>query len=147
MDSQRGGGFCGCLVLLLAIFGGYTLYQHVLGADAQCRGGNAWVTASGARYTDAMTQANHMNPYTLTTADVQRYADLLKGYADDQRRSNPPEAGKTLNEQWSLLYQQMGQNYQAKAYGATLPHDQAEMQGIAVQIQQLQSDYNAKCAS
>lgn len=96
MDRDRGGGFCGCLVLLLAIFGGYTLYQRYVAADAACAGGEAWARATDDRMNDATIRVERLSPYSSTDREIQVVADTFKRDAEAQRSSDPPDAGREL---------------------------------------------------
>jgi hypothetical protein len=155
VDRSSGGGFCGCIFLILATIGGYTVYQNFsggslpnlpfIGGNADCQDGREWVEAANSRYIDAINRGNQLSPYTSSPDDLQEYSDLLQRYAQEQRNSNPPVAGRELNEQWGFFYQMLSQNYEAVAHGDQFPNSEAALTTLSNEILQAQDEFNEKC--
>jgi len=141
---------------VLALFGGYTLFQNFtggsltnlpfIGGNPACEGGNEWTVAADRRYRDVISRNAQLSPYSSSPAEVQAHADLLKRYSVEQSNSSPPEAGKELNEQWVTFYLFLGQNFDAVANDDRAPHSEQELRRMSDEILRLQSEYNSKCA-
>ncbi len=143
--DERGGGFCGCLILLLAIFGGYQLFQRVT-ADGGCDGWETWARATGDRFTAMQRQTVSLDPYTLRPQDLRDFAQSLREEAQTQLDTEPPDAARELSSETAEFYRKLADSYSAVANGSQPPYDQQELEAAAAEVTRLMDEANERCA-
>jgi hypothetical protein len=144
-ERGAGGGFCGLIVLVLAVFGAYQLYQRVTGNSSDCAAVQDWYEESFDRFNELQRKGFQMDPDTSTRADMRELAAQFEEAARAERASNPPEMATELSHSLARFYNMMEENWTALAEGDDIPFSDSVLldQGELITTQQRQ--LNDKC--
>ena len=145
MDREGGCGCIGILVLALAVFGGYTLYQRYEQNSGGCGEAREWLAATTDRYNALLDHAYSADPQTATRADIRDIVDSLESGAMAQRVSRPPDIASDLNSSLVRYYGMLEDSWSAQLTGDEPPYSNAELVAAAREITTLQDELIEKC--
>ena len=146
MDRDRGGGVCGCIVLLLAIFGAYQLYQRYVGDDPACNNWEEWGRAAQERLTGATSRSEQLSPYTSTPRQLEAHAETLRNDAQVLRDSSPPDAARAFTDAAATFLVMSAGWFEAFANGDPPPFLEAELQAQAQKVTEELNALNEQCS-
>lgn len=144
MDRDR-GGCCGCLILLLAIFGAYQLYER-LSYPSECEGYSDWARTATSRFNAASRRSFALDAETSTRTDLIELSDSLREDAAAQQGSDPPDAATELNGELVDFSMMMAQQWRSLADSRPPPFTDREILDANDRIIERQEHANATCA-
>lgn len=146
--ADRGGGcgIFGLIVLALAVFGGYTLYQRYDSNSRGCGAARTWFESSSARYEDLTDEVFTLEPDSASASDIRQVISHLQEGAEWERASDPPELAGPLSASLASYYEMYAQAWAALIEGDDPPYSNAELISAARLITQEQRKINDVCA-
>jgi len=142
--ENRGCGCFGNIFTLLAVYGGFQLYQN-FSAPSGCDGWEDWARTSESRFNDALAGLESLSPFSSSTSRVLRAADDLREDASTQRTSEPPDDARELSDAAATFYSMIANSYEALALGERPPYTEQELLDQANLVTQFLDEVNESC--
>lgn len=145
-ERNRGCGLFSLIVVVLAIFGGYTLYNRWQDKpDSGCAGWETWGRATQSTWDEIQLEIARINPDGATRAEARTLSADLYDARDEQETRTPPPKVQAFHDTIIAFYGAYGDGWARAAETGDAPLTQ-EMQDVTAQFVVEQQSANIACS-